>query len=1006
MIWISLTTPSNASQSEVGVMQIDAGTITDHDVVTLNGEWNFYPEQFVFPSAEDDSTGDKETIILPGNWNTSLNDDPSTYGFGTYHLQVDLPDTAEQLYGLRIPDIYTASGIYVDGDLLGGTGHPATSAEDHEPRRQPYTVTFVSDKQHVDIVIHVSNYNDRRFGGITEPIEFGTDTAITNRTYLSNSTQIIVSALLVIHALYALIVYVMREERRELFYLFMLLLSITGAILSDDDRLLLSIIPLNYEWAVTFSQLSYASIAFFTLLFFRSFMGAKKKTRMYTCSLRFFGLLYLTALLLPIEYSRYLSLVIALVLIVTFVYLFQFIMRIILTQHSQAIFLLISVAAMISSITWPSIVSWTNLHIGFYPIDMIVSLIGFAGFLFKHYVDTSSQNAALALQLQKEDKQKDQFLANTSHELRNPLHSIINITQSLVNNDELQLNQQNRKSLETVITVGQHMALTLDDLLDITLLKEHKIKLQLKEVNIQAVSSSVIDMLRYLVNEENVQFDLSIPDIMPTVYADENRLIQVLFNLLHNSVKHTEKGTITVGAHVGNDFISVFVQDTGVGISEEIQQTIFTPYEQEDRTNAGDESGIGLGLSICKELVELHGGDITVQSELNQGSTFTFTLPQYKHIQLPDEVVAEPVSAQPSESIYIETLYKHADFKHTFQDIPVTPGARILVVDDQPLNVQVLYDLLSADYDVVKATNGHEALDLVKTEKWDLVISDVMMPGMSGYTLTTKIRERFSLSELPILLLTARDQTIDMYTGFLSGANDYITKPVDAFELKVRVHALITLKHSISNTLSMEAAWLQAQIQPHFILNTLNAIISLRYTDLDRMTKLVQEFSKYLQFSFIATNAGSTVPLENELELVRSYLFIEKERFGTRLQVVWEIDEGTLVRVPPISIQTIVENAVNHGILSRIQGGTITIRIKDHGEYVSIQIIDDGVGMDEEKVKTILTKQATVKSGIGLINTNKRFLRMYGEGLHIQSRLGKGTTVTLKIPQSNDKSFQ
>src|SRR5690625_6872797 len=150
--------------------------------------------------------------------------------------------------------------------------------------------------------------------------------------------------------------------------------------------------------------------------------------------------------------------------------------------------------------------------------------------------------------------------------------------------------------------------------------------------------------------------------------------------------------------------------------------------------------------------------------------------------------------------------------------------------------------MLSSEYNVFTTSSGKKALELLQTEEFDLIISDVMMPHMSGYELTQKIREQFSISELPILLLTARNQLEDIHTGFLVGANDYITKPVEALELKARVEALTNLKQSVQEQLHMEAAWLQAQIKPHFLFNTLNSIASLSEVDPSKMVKLINEF--------------------------------------------------------------------------------------------------------------------------------------------------------------------
>ena len=398
-------------------------------------------------------------------------------------------------------------------------------------------------------------------------------------------------------------------------------------------------------------------------------------------------------------------------------------------------------------------------------------------------------------------------------------------------------------------------------------------------------------------------------------------------------------------------------------------------------------------------MVEMHGGIIKVSSILDEGSEFTFTLPLAENSfegQIAATIPSMDIGKLPFKETpvamrgMIEAFTKHTSLSYR---------PRILAVDDDPVNLQVLTNILSEDhYEVEIVTNGKEALKQLGRKKWDLIISNVMMPIMSGYELTRSIREEFSISELPILLLTARSTPEDIYTGFLAGANDYVTKPVDAVELNVRVHALTDLQASINERLWMESAWLQAQIRPHFMLNTLNAIVSLSETDTSRMTCLLEKFAHYLQSSFYLKNLDKVVPLQYELDLLESYLYIEKERFRDRLHIKWEIDEVEDVMIPPLSIQTLVENAVNHGVLKRISGGLITIRISKEDGYTEISVIDDGIGMDEEKLKQIFTIQPDRKKGIGLINTEQRLKRLYGKGLNVVSTPSVGTAITFTVP--------
>jgi sensor histidine kinase YesM len=234
----------------------------------------------------------------------------------------------------------------------------------------------------------------------------------------------------------------------------------------------------------------------------------------------------------------------------------------------------------------------------------------------------------------------------------------------------------------------------------------------------------------------------------------------------------------------------------------------------------------------------------------------------------------------------------------------------------------------------------------------------------------------------------------------MSGASDYVTKPVDALELQYRIRALTTLKQSINERLRMEAAYLQAQIHPHFLFNTLTSIMALSDIDTDKMRKLGDAFASYLRISFDFLNTGQLVELSHELQLAEAYLYIEQERFEDRLSVVWEVEPDIGLLLPPLSIQPLIENAVKHGLLSRNKGGTVYIRIVRQGGSTLIEVEDNGKGMEQEKVNQLLHPTATGKRGIGLSNTNRRLTQLYGQGLFIRSKLNEGTTVSFTIPDN------
>ncbi|MGG2084154.1 response regulator [Lysinibacillus pakistanensis] len=371
----------------------------------------------------------------------------------------------------------------------------------------------------------------------------------------------------------------------------------------------------------------------------------------------------------------------------------------------------------------------------------------------------------------------------------------------------------------------------------------------------------------------------------------------------------------------------------------------------------------------------------------------TFLLPIAKSQNIEDsELIVEKDTAFIKYSFLNDLSREHNIAATTETNSLVTSHARILIVDDDAVNLQVLVNAFSTDsFEIETALSGVEALDMLQNNSYDLVISDIMMPHMSGYDLAKHIRKKLSISELPILFLTARQQSEDIQRAFLSGANDYVKKPMEYMELKSRVQALIQVKQSSEERLRIEAAWLQAQIQPHFFFNTLNSIISLHGVDEEKMEELLLAFSDYLQTSFDFQNVDLVVPIDYELKLVRSYLAIEQIRFGDKVQVIWDIPENIELFVPPLSIQTLVENAVQHGILPRRGGGTVTIRIVETEQHFNITISDNGVGFDNNGPKE--------KRGVGLVNTQQRLKQLFGVELTIKSVVGQGSTISLQIPK-------
>ena len=606
--------------------------------------------------------------------------------------------------------------------------------------------------------------------------------------------------------------------------------------------------------------------------------------------------------------------------------------------------------------------------------------------LMQRFSASFSEVNVLSQKLFSLDKLKDDFIVNISHELRTPLHGMIAITESVLESTVGILPQKQKENLDLVVASGKRLSNIINDILDYEKLKHGDINLNIQSVDIQKIILTALEVSKYLVFPKPIALVSNLPECLPPIEADENRVNQIIFNLLENAIKFTEQGTISISAVQHNDMVEISVADTGIGIGHDKINDIFKSFEQLEVSLTEQYGSMGLGLSITKYLVEIHGGSIWAISEPSKGATFTFSMPST------NRKCIEKKSGR-------YTSLSQAIFK-TPAVLKQSGEFNVLLVDDDYANLQSLINILTAEnYSSIAVANGNEALEVLKQNKnIDLVILDIMLPNMSGYEVCRKIRENYSLFELPVLMMTAQNSANSMLPGFAAGCNDFLDKPFNSSELKARMKTLLQLKKSVSQMIQTEMAFLQAQIKPHFLYNALNTIMSFCWTDAEKAGQLLLALSSYLRGSFNFNNMNQFSPLEQELEFVESYITIEKARFEERLNFQYDIAIPLAdIMIPNLVIQPIVENAIKHGILPKKEGGTIIISIKQEESYIWVEIKDDGVGISQEKLSQLLT--SSQNKGVGVINVDRRLKRLYGHGIQITSEISAGTTVSIKIPE-------
>ena len=405
-------------------------------------------------------------------------------------------------------------------------------------------------------------------------------------------------------------------------------------------------------------------------------------------------------------------------------------------------------------------------------IVMILMVLVSGAVLFWYVVSRIRHQNLLIQQLDASEKKvrevsmiKENFMANMSHEIRTPMNAILgftNLLKSRTRDPEL------TEFVEAIRQSGESLLTIINDILDLSKIEAGMMRIVSAPFSVRGLVHSIQTMFSEKINEKGLRFistiDESIPD---TLSGDATRLTQILVNMIGNAVKFTPEGTIRVavtnkgwdGDHIRLGFV---ISDTGIGIAKEKLPGIFERFRQAEDSITRKYGGTGLGLSIVRDLIVLQKGDITVESQQGKGSVFRFTIP-YQIARSESPVSAAPSAIGSGDS----------DFRHI----------RVLVVEDNEMNRSLLKHLLTGwklSFDM--ANNGIAALEKLQTERFDLVLMDIQMPGMDGYTATQEIRMKLKL-DTPVIAMTAHAFAGEREKCLSYGMNEYIAKPISEREL-------------------------------------------------------------------------------------------------------------------------------------------------------------------------------------------------------------------------------
>jgi PAS domain S-box-containing protein len=402
-------------------------------------------------------------------------------------------------------------------------------------------------------------------------------------------------------------------------------------------------------------------------------------------------------------------------------------------------------------------------------------------------IELQQTNERLALantELIRATQLKDEFLATMSHELRTPLNAILGMSEVLQEEIFGSINQRQLKSLKTIESSGQHLLSLISDMLDVSKISAGKLELDITTVNVLHLCNSSIAFIKQQAIAKQIGLDLQLPPAPGKIAVDDRRMRQVLINLLDNAVKFTPEGgwiELCVTRSPDEDWIEFAVIDTGIGIADADLSKLFQPFVQLDSGLSRNYGGTGLGLTLTKQIVELHNGSIRTESTVGKGSCFIVRLPQTCLISKSDSDEI-PVS----EGGYRSDLVSQESIDNS------STSPLILLAEDNPENINVLSIFLTAKgYRTILATNGYEAIQLAQQQPPDLVLMDIQMPGMDGLEAIVWMRQQPQLAHIPIIAVTSLAMKGDLDRCLAAGATDYLSKPLPLKQLNLKIQELL-----------------------------------------------------------------------------------------------------------------------------------------------------------------------------------------------------------------------
>ena len=643
--------------------------------------------------------------------------------------------------------------------------------------------------------------------------------------------------------------------------------------------------------------------------------------------------------------------------------------------------------------------------------------------------ETSSELQTALDRLEDLDRLKNRFFANISHELRTPLTLILAPVDQL---EETVRSEEGRVQLRVIRRNAERLLGLINDLLDLSRLDAGGLRLNVAEMDIRSVASAVVEDAGPAAANKGIDFRMRAEPITQWVWGDAHRLEIVLTNLVSNAIKFTPLGgRIEVLVWDGEDGANVEVRNSGPGIAPEDLSRVFDRFFQVAQGDRRREGGVGIGLALAKELVELHGGSISAESVPGVWTTLRVSIPfGAEHIR--PEVVERRQQFEQSPGLgrRAEDQWKRLSTEEPVlpptpeeqtpaEPVETTSGhrSRILLVEDHEDVRGFIADLLQPEFDLTLASNGLDAWNHVLSDPPDLVLSDVMMPEMDGTELCRAIKESERLKNIPVILLTARAGSEATLEAYAYGADDFVAKPFHPRVLMARIRAQLKLRALAIQLAQQEKMAVIGTLAAgilHEVRNPVNAIRNasrlLSTSEVEQsvagqLLDVISEGAQRIEGIAAAldsharpADAGGSSPSDVREGINATFKLLAHRMAGVSLHRDYQTDR--LVDVPTGPLNQVLMNIADNAV--RIGPKNIWVRVLERGGYVRIEFADDGPGVPAEYGSRIYDPFFTGRkdgSGTGLgLHISRQIVETYGGSIWHEPRPGGGAVFVLEVP--------